>query len=119
MNADDFRTSVMIKNIPNKYDQTSLLKELNQNHHGKYDFLYLPIDFQNHANVGYAFINFVHPLFIVDFYRELKNRKWAKFNSNKKCDIKYGRIQGFEHLINHFKCSSVMNQCVTFPFLNL
>lgn len=57
----------MIRNIPNKYVQTSLLDEINKNHQGKYDFMYLPIDFQNQANVGYAFINFVHPLFILDF----------------------------------------------------
>lgn len=36
----------MIKNIPNKYTQKMLLKNLNQNHKTKYDFLYLPIDFK-------------------------------------------------------------------------
>jgi len=35
----------MIKNIPNKYTQKALLQEINENHIGKYDFLYLPIDF--------------------------------------------------------------------------
>ena len=92
MGGDDLRTSIMIRNIPNKYDQISLLREININHMGKYDFLYLPIDFQNKANVGYAFINFVHPLFIIDFCNEYIHRKWSKFNSNKKCDVKYARI---------------------------
>lgn len=94
MSGEDQRTTLMIKNIPNKYDQFSLLKELNlsQNHLGKYDFLYLPIDFQNKANVGYAFLNMIHPLFVIDLLIEFKNRKWTKFNSHKKCDIKYARI---------------------------
>jgi hypothetical protein len=90
--AEDLRTTIMVKNIPNKYNQLSFLKEINTRHQGHYDFLYLPIDFQNQANVGYAFINFAHPLFILDFFFEFSNRKWSKFNSNKKCDVKYGRI---------------------------
>jgi hypothetical protein len=64
------RTTVMIRNIPNKYKQICLMKEINVKHQGKYDFLYLPIDFQNGANVGYAFLNFMHPLFILEFYEE-------------------------------------------------
>jgi len=70
----------------------------------------LPIDFQNKANVGYAFLNFIHPLFIIDFVKEFSNRKWSKFKSNKKGEIKYARIQGIDNLENHFRMSSVMNQ---------
>lgn len=82
----------MIKNIPNKYDQTTLLNEIDKNHSFRYDFFYLPIDFGNHANVGYAFVNFVHPLFILDFYQEFNGRRWAKYNSPKIGLIKYGRL---------------------------
>jgi hypothetical protein len=79
--AEDRRTTIMVKNIPNKYKQFTLLNEFKVNHQGKYDFLYLPIDFEYDANVGYAFINFVHPLFIIDFYNEFMGRNWNNFKS--------------------------------------
>ena len=110
--AEDFRTTIMIRNIPNKYNQSALLSELNVRHQGRFDFLYLPIDFSNNANVGYAFVNFVHPLFIIDLYKEFMGRDWPKYRSQKKCDIKYARLQGFNKLMDHFKHSSVLNQDV-------
>ncbi len=67
MTNEDRRTSIMIKNIPNKYKVKNIMGEINKNHQGRYDFLYLPIDFKNQANVGYAFINFAHPLMILEF----------------------------------------------------
>lgn len=30
--GDDLRTTLMIKNIPNKYDQRGFLQEINENH---------------------------------------------------------------------------------------
>ncbi|KAJ6321441.1 hypothetical protein OIU77_011504 [Salix suchowensis] len=84
--GSESRTTVMIKNIPNKYSQKLLLNMLD-NHciHcneqiangddqplSSYDFLYLPIDFNNKCNVGY---------------------------------VTYARIQGLEALKEHFKNS--------------
>ena len=66
--GEDKRTTVMIKNIPNKYTQKMLLQKINETHKDQYDFFYLPIDFKNQCNVGYAFINFVHPVCILEFY---------------------------------------------------
>jgi len=60
----------------------------------KYDFMYLPIDFKNECNKGYAFINFIDPLFIIPFYFEYNKTKWKKFNSDKKAEITYAKLQG-------------------------
>jgi hypothetical protein len=104
------KTTLMIKNIPNKYNLPLILETIDKNHKGTYDFFYLPIDFRNNCNVGYAFINFVDTRFIAPFYEEFAGKKWEKFNSEKICEIKYARIQGREALIQHFQYSSVMNQ---------
>lgn len=42
----DERTTVMIKNIPNKYTQKMLLHAIDKKFAKTYDFLYLPIDFK-------------------------------------------------------------------------
>jgi hypothetical protein len=106
----DVRTALMIRNIPNKYSQKMLLSALEESHRGHFDFMYLPIDFKNKCNVGYAFINFVQPQYIVSFYHEFHGRKWGKFNSEKVCEITYARIQGKQQLISHFQNSSLMNE---------
>lgn len=47
---------------------------------------------------------------IVEFYQQLHNTKWEKFNSEKVCSIAYARIQGKESLIAHFQNSSLMSE---------
>jgi len=64
--------------------------------------------------VGYAFINFIDTKPIPDFYREFHGKKWEKFKSEKICDIKYARLQGFDSLLQHFQNSNVMNKPVYF-----
>jgi protein phosphatase 1 regulatory subunit 42 len=106
--GQDLRTTLMIKNIPNKYDQEMLLTTIDRKYKGTYDFFYLPIDFKNKCNVGYAFINFMDPHTIAPFYEDFNNKKWEKFNSEKVCKITYARIQGKAALIDHFRNSSLM-----------
>ncbi|XP_042499232.1 protein terminal ear1-like [Macadamia integrifolia] len=115
----DTRTTVMIKNIPNKYSQKLLLNMLD-NHciHcneqiadgdgqplSSYDFVYLPIDFNNKCNVGYGFVNFTSTQATLRLYKAFHMQPWEVFNSRKICQITYARLQGLEALKDHFKNS--------------
>ena len=86
----------MLKDI---IDETSL---------GKYDFMYLRIDFANNCNVGYAFINFADPIWIVDFVTARAGHRWNRYNSDKVAEVSYATIQGRDCLIQKFRNSSVM-----------
>lgn len=108
--GEDTRTTLMIRNIPNKYTQQMLLTEINQHHRGQYDFFYLPIDFKNKCNMGYAFINFIEARSIVSFYREFDGQKWTNFNSEKVCAISYARLQGKQAMIARFQNSSLLEK---------
>ncbi|KAJ4975070.1 hypothetical protein NE237_000176 [Protea cynaroides] len=108
--GEDTRTTLMIKNIPNKYTSKMLLAAIDELHRGTYDFLYLPIDFKNKCNVGYAFINMVSPSHIIPFYEAFNGKKWEKFNSEKVASLAYARIQGKAALVTHFQNSSLMNE---------
>lgn len=92
LNCEDNRTTIMIRHIPNKYTEEMLLERINRLHEGTYDYFYLPLDLNNMCNIGYAFINFIDPVFIVPFYEDLNNQSWETFNSEKICEIAYGSI---------------------------
>ncbi|KAG0456632.1 hypothetical protein HPP92_024420 [Vanilla planifolia] len=108
--GEDKRTTLMIKNIPNKYTYKMLLASIDEHHRGTYDFLYLPIDIKNKCNVGYAFINMVSPSHIVSFYQAFNGKRWEKFNSDKVASLAYARIQGKVALDAHLQNSSLMNE---------
>ncbi|KAA8911095.1 RNA recognition motif 2-domain-containing protein [Sphaerosporella brunnea] len=106
----DTRTTVMLRNIPNKVDQQTLKDYIDETSRGLYNFLYLRIDFRNICNVGYAFINFLDPLDIIDFVKAKSGTRWNKFNSEKVLDVTYANIQGIDQLVEKFRNSSVMDQ---------
>jgi len=89
-----------------------LLSEFAATGHGsdKMDFFYLPIDFKNKCNRGYAFVNFVDYKDIIPFFGQYTKCGWKRFNSDKICDITYARIQGKAAMLKRFENSSLMEK---------
>ncbi|CAC9696309.1 RNA-binding protein mei2 homologue, putative [Plasmodium sp. DRC-Itaito] len=107
-NKSKILTTVMLRNIPNKYTQNMLMDVINEHFKGLYDFFYLPIDFRNKCNVGYAFINFIHPYYAELFIKFFNNYKLNAFKSNKVCSVTWGRVQGLKANIEHYRNSAIM-----------
>jgi hypothetical protein len=105
---EDNRTTLMIKNIPNKYTISSFLEEIDTYFKNTYDVFYLPIDYVNKCNLGFAFINFVEPLHIILFYELYRGKKWKKFKSDKKCELLYAKFQNKKELTAHFEKGKVL-----------
>jgi len=91
-------TTVMLRNIPNRYTREKLVERLDQGFKKDYDFVYLPTDFNSECNVGYAFINFRAPATCQRFMQEFNGVKTKDclpgFGSSKVCEVTYARVQG-------------------------
>ncbi|PSC76092.1 Sn1-specific diacylglycerol lipase beta [Micractinium conductrix] len=102
----DARCTLMIRNIPNKYTQAMMLSVLQKSgFSGTFDFFYLPIDFRNKCNLGYCFVNFTTSAAAARLYRQYHAKRWEEYNSRKVCEVTYGRVQGRDLLVEHFKAS--------------
>ena len=96
------RTTVMIRNVPIKYTVEVLEKEL-EYFVGKYDCIYVPFDYENGGNKGYAFINLIHPYHVLLFYEVFQGKCWTFFESKKICELNYANFQGINEIMKHAK----------------
>lgn len=105
------RTTVMFRNMPNNYTRKMLLELMDaQGFAGQYDFVYLPVDFDTRACLGYAFINMVDV--------DAADRFWSIFNgfsswsipSRKVAGVSWsGPHQGMQAHVERYRNSSIMS----------
>lgn len=91
------RTTIMIRNLPMKYRVDLLEKDLSS-FKGKFDCIYMPFDYENGANKGYAFINLVNPYHILLLYEQFKGKSWKLYESKKICELNFAKFQGIEEI---------------------
>lgn len=109
-NGLDTRTTVMIKNIPNKMSDRDLMTFIDRVCPRRIDFLYLRMDFQNGCNVGYAFVNFITVQDLLLFAKTQLGVKWNMYSSEKVLQMSYANYQGKEALVEKFKNSCIMDE---------
>merc|ERR1719408_1076630 len=100
--------TLMLKNIPNKYKPDVLLEEFSE-WRQFIDFFYMPIDFKNGCNLGYAFVNF-HDVDAAERFRaKFHQHMLPQFQqSGKVLQVNEARVQGKESYVERFRNSSVM-----------
>ncbi|OKO98567.1 Meiosis protein mei2 [Penicillium subrubescens] len=106
----DGRTAIMCRNIPNKMTWREFKSVLDMSSAGRYDYVYLRIDFGANQNVGYAFVNFATPADIATFVRARAGRTWPGFErfTGKIAEASYADVQGLSTLIERFRNSPVI-----------
>ncbi len=95
-------TTVMLRNIPNKYTRAGLLVALS-------DFgfdpascnnLYLPMDTESGCNLGYAFLNFVSHGHALEFKNRFDGCRLPSSGSRKVCSVVWANKQGLFQFAN-------------------
>lgn len=112
------KTTVMMRNVPNNYTRDMLLAMLvGEGFFSHYDFIYLPMDFDRHANLGYAFVNLESEATAQEFWQVFNGFcRWA-LPTAKVCEVTWsGPHQGRQAHIDRYKNSPVMHISVPDEF---
>jgi len=103
-------TTLMIRNIPNRYTQRELITELEDlGFAGSFNFLYLPLDKGTMANVGYAFVNFLESCWAercMAVFHDYCFRRHRR-HSRKVAAVSVAHIQGLEANLAHYESAAV------------
>jgi len=112
-------TTVMLRNVPNKYTREMLVEQLTQDFRGRFDFVYLPIDFKNGCNIGYGFINFRTVEACNEFVQAFDgvdvSRCLPGLHSKKVAEVTPARVQGLEENVRRLRSSPVMGELSRHP----
>lgn len=101
-------TTVMLRNIPKSFTQYQVLELVDQNgFQGRYDFVYMPMDFRNAVNLGYGFVNLQTHQDALALMECFNAFRWK---DDEPCEVSWAHpIQGFAQHVERYRNSPVMH----------
>lgn len=111
-------TTVMLRSIPIAYTREMLVELIDAcGFKRHYDFIYLPMDFRNRVNLGYAFVNLLSHAEAVRFTSALQGfASWLTSNP-RACEVSWAHpIQGLEEHVERYRNSPVMHHSMPDEF---
>jgi len=108
------RTTVMIRNLPTTFNRDDVVRTLNDcGFQGRFDFLYVPIDFRSDASLGYAFVNMTSPADARELWTSFDGFKDWGVPSDRTCSVCWSSPhQGYDDHVLRFRNSPVMHEDV-------
>lgn len=103
-------TTLMIRNIPNRYTQKELISELEDlGFASTFDFLYIPLDKGTMSNVGYAFVNFISEDWAQKCIQAFQNYRFRRHRktSGKIAAVSVAHLQGLDANLAHYENAAV------------
>mmetsp|Transcript_49370 Transcript_49370/g.130942 ORF Transcript_49370/g.130942 Transcript_49370/m.130942 type:complete len:898 (-) Transcript_49370:290-2983(-) len=106
-------TTVVLKNIPQEYDSQMLVKLFEkEGFHERFDYIYMPVGFQDGVNLGYAFVNLISHEDALDFARVFHGF-WTYRAGSARGEITWAHpCQGFVSHVERYRNSPVMHPSV-------
>lgn len=114
----NYRTTVMMRNLPNNFTRAQLLQLIDdKGFHGQYTLMYLPVDFKTKVGLGYAFIDFSTHERAEGFLEQFQGfNKWPS-HSDKVCEVDWSKaMQGLSIHVERYRNSPVMHEDVADEF---
>jgi len=108
-----FYTTVMLRNLPNKYTRSMLIDLLiSEGFGGKFHFVYLPVDFKTQAGLGYAFVDLITPYDAECVRRHFEGFSRWTMPSDKIMTVSWSHPaqQGMAVHVDRYRNSPVMHE---------
>jgi len=114
--SDDSNTTVIMKKIPKAFTRDMLIQLLDRSgYRSKFDFVYIPVDFEKCQGTGCAFVNFLDSETAALFQEQFEGfRSWGvRCSRTKVAEISWSQAcQGKQAHIDRYRDSPVMHHTV-------
>jgi hypothetical protein len=119
--VEEDRTTLMLRNIPCRYEQQELMAEL-LDLNLPFNFLYLPPARHSLGNLGYAFVNFTNPQYAAHFMKNHGTHTWRYQSAGKKVrdygEPCYATLQGFDANVKYYSKMKIARSKKRRPYVN-